>query len=220
MNEELRSYVERLFAAAPRTAKVNELKEELISNLTAKYSDLVSQGRSEEEAYRIAVGGIGDVNELIRGLENDKIYNYARMESDRRRSAIIVSAAVGLYIIALAVQILCAVVPFLGGALGCVLMFVIAAVATSMLVFNAMSRPKYHKADTTIVEEFKEWNQQNGERHRIYRAVVSAMWPIIVAIYLLVSFFFMAWAYSWIIFIIGVAVQNILKLTIEMGKSK
>jgi hypothetical protein len=216
MRENLRSYVENLFAAAPQTGKVLELKEELISNLTAKYDDLIAQGRSEEEAYKIAVGGIGDVDELIKGLENDKIYNYARQESDRQRSAIIVSTAVGLYIIAVAVQILFGVVDGLSPEIGCVLMFVIAAIATSMLVYNAMSRPRYRKTDDTLVEELKERKNASSESRQIYRAVSSAMWPLIVAVYLLISFFTGAWAYSWIIFIIGAALQNILKLAFQM----
>ena len=218
MKENLRSYIEQLFATAPKTSKVRELKDELISNLTAKYDDLIAQGRSEEEAYKIAIGGIGDVNELIKGLENDKIYNYARQESDRRKSAMYVSIAVGLYFIGLAVQILFAVVDGLSPEIGCVVMFVIWAIATSLIVYNAMSRPKYHKADDTIVEEFKERKQTSSESNQIYRSISSAMWPLIVAIYFIISFFFGSWAYSWIIFIIGAAVQNILKLALEMRK--
>lgn len=218
MREELRLYIENLFANAPQTSKVRELKDELLSNVTAKYDDLVAQGRSEEEAYKIAVGGIGDVDELIKGLENDKIYNYARRESDRQKSAVLVSAAVGLYIIAIAVQILFAVVDGLSPSMGCVLMFVIAAVATSMLVYNAMSRPKYRKADDTIVEEFKEWNHTSSESRQMYRAVSSAIWPIITAVYLLLSFYTGRWDVTWIIFIIGAAIQNIIKLAFEMRK--
>jgi len=223
MNENLRVYIESLFDTAPKTGRVRELKEELLSDLTAKYDDLVAQGRSEEEAYKIAIGSIGDVDELIKNLENDKIYNYARQESDRHRSAMIVSTAVGLYIIAVAVQILFAMIgdcyshSDFYAEVGCVLMFVIAAIATSMLVYNAMSRPKYHKADETIVEEFKERKNVSSESNQIYRSISSAMWPLIVAVYLLISFFFNSWAYSWIIFIIGASVQNILKLAFEMN---
>jgi hypothetical protein len=175
MRDEIRSYIEQLFETAPDTVKVKELKEELISNLTAKYDDLISQGRTEEEAYKIAIGGIGDVNELIKGLENDKIYNYARREADRRRSAVLVSTAVGLYIVAIAVQILCALFEGNAPVIGTVLMFVIFAIATSLIVFNAMSHPKYNKADDTIVEEFKEWKHTSSEDRQVYRSITAAM---------------------------------------------
>lgn len=218
MKENLRKYIDNLFAQAPNTPKVMELKEELLSNLAAKYDDLITQGRSEDDAYKIAVGGIGDVNELIKGLENDKIYNYARQESDRRKSAMLVSIAVGLYIISIASVILCTMIPAVGPEAGAVVMFIIAAIATSLLVFSAMSRPKYRRSDNTIVEEFKEWNNTNNQNRQVYRSVISAMWPLIVVIYLILSFVFGSWAYSWIIFLIGVALQHIIKLVFEMRK--
>jgi hypothetical protein len=218
MKENLRKYIDNLFAQAPNTPKVMELKEELLSNLAAKYDDLITQGRSEDDAYKIAVGGIGDVNELIKGLENDKIYNYARQESDRRKSAMLVSIAVGLYIISIASVILCTMIPAVGPEAGAVVMFIIAAIETSLLVFSAMSRPKYRRSDNTIVEEFKEWKDTSSQNRQVYRSVVSAMWPLIVVIYLILSFVFGSWAYSWIIFLIGVALQHIIKLVFEMRK--
>jgi hypothetical protein len=218
MKENLRTYIENLFAQAPTNAKVLELKEELLSNLNAKYDDLVTLGRSEDDAYKIAVGGIGDVNELIKGLENDKIYNYARQESERRKSAILVSVAVGLYIIALAAVILCETIPSVGPVAGSVIMFVIMAIATSLLVYNAMSHPKYHKFDDTIVEEFKERNNTKSQNRQVYCSIKSALWSIIVALYLIISFIFGAWAFSWIIFIIGIALQHIIKLAFEIRR--
>lgn len=38
----------------------------------------------------------------------------------------------------------------------------------------------------------------------------------ITAIYLWISFTLGLWAYSWIIFIIGAAIQNIIKLAFEL----
>ena len=215
MKEDLSSHIDKLFENAPDDSKIRELKKELLSNVTARYDDLIAQGRSEEDAYKIAIGGIGDVDELIRNIENDKIYNYAHRESRQRRSAAIVATAIGLYIIAVAVLILFDVLGF-NDEIGCVVMFVIVAVATSMLVYNAMTRPKYLKTDDTIVEEFKEWKHANSEEGQIYRSVCSVMWTVIVAVYLFISFFFKSWACSWIIFIIGAALQNIIKLSFEV----
>jgi multidrug efflux pump subunit AcrB len=109
-------------------------------------------------------------------------------------------------------------IPAVGPEAGAVVMFIIAAIATSLLVFSAMSRPKYRRSDNTIVEEFKEWKDTNNQNRQLYRSVVSAMWPLIVVIYLILSFVFGSWAYSWIIFLIGVALQHIIKLVFEMRK--
>ena len=53
MEEKLRKYVEELFADAPKTSKMVELREEIFMNLKEKYNDLITAGASEEEAYRI-----------------------------------------------------------------------------------------------------------------------------------------------------------------------
>lgn len=42
MNERLRNKVDELFVNAPRTRRANDLKEELLANLTDKYNDLIA----------------------------------------------------------------------------------------------------------------------------------------------------------------------------------
>jgi TM2 domain-containing membrane protein YozV len=66
MNEKLRNYVDILFAAAPKTAKAAEVKEELLTNLNDKYNDLLSQGYDSTAAFHIALSGIGDLDELFK----------------------------------------------------------------------------------------------------------------------------------------------------------
>ena len=211
MKEKLRSYLEGLFADAPKTRKAEELKEELLSNLYEKYDDLIASGLSEEAAYKAAVAGIGDVEELIAALRRESVLDTAAQQRDRQRSALLTSVAVGLYILSVAVLILCATLfPENGGEIGVIAMFVVAAVATGLLVYNGLSRPNYHRHDDTVVEEFKEWKSGRNDKQQLRKAISSILWPLVVAVYLLVSFLFGAWAYSWIIFIIGVAIDRII----------
>lgn len=210
MKEKLRAHLESLFAGAPKTRKAEELKEELLSNLYEKYDDLIARGLSEDEAYKAAAAGIGDVEELIAALRRDNVFDSAAAQRDRQRSAMRISVAVGLYILSVAVLILCAMFnPVTGGEIGVVAMFVIAAVATGILVYNGLSRPHYSRRDDTVVEEFKEWKSGRSDKDQLRKTVSSILWPLVVAVYLLVSFLFDAWAISWIIFIIGVAVDRI-----------
>lgn len=95
-------------------------------------------------------------------------------------------------------------------------MFMFIAVATGLLVYNANSRPKYHKANETIVEEFKEWKSHNKQIEKVKNSIISAAWAIIVALYFILSFTFGIWAYSWIIFIIGVAIDKIIRAYFEL----
>lgn len=62
MQDKLRAFIDTLFEDAPAGKKVVELKEEMLQNLNDKYSDLLSEGKSEEAAYNLAVASVGDVS--------------------------------------------------------------------------------------------------------------------------------------------------------------
>lgn len=99
MNEKIRKEVNTLFENAPNTKRANDLKDEIISNAEDKYDDLMKQGKSEEEALQIVIKEIGNVDELIEELnKNNPIHTAYAMEA-RRKTALIVSICVGLYIL-------------------------------------------------------------------------------------------------------------------------
>ena len=62
MRERLIQYVELLFAGAPNST---EIKQEILQNTLDRFDDLVAQGKTEEAAYRLAIAGIGDINEIL-----------------------------------------------------------------------------------------------------------------------------------------------------------
>ena len=66
MNEQLRKHVDILFAAAPKTEKTAEIKEELLTNLNDKYNDLLANGYDSTAAFHVALSGIGDIDELLK----------------------------------------------------------------------------------------------------------------------------------------------------------
>jgi hypothetical protein len=213
MNDKLRSYIDSLFMDAPNTKKTYELKEELLSNLNAKYDDLIGQGVPEAEAYKTAIAGIGDVTELISALKRDNVLDYTSMQAERRKSAILTSVAVGLYILSVAILILFSQV--FSEEIGIISMFVMDAIATSMLVYNGIAHGSYKKADDSIVEEFKEWKSVHTKNQYLKKTISSILWPLIVVFYFFISFFFDAWAYSWIVFILGVALNQIVSAVID-----
>ena len=62
MREQLIKYIDLLFAGAP---EAEDIKQEILQNTLDRYDDLIDQGKSPEAAYRLAISGIGDVNELL-----------------------------------------------------------------------------------------------------------------------------------------------------------
>ena len=202
MNEKLRHYIDDLFATAPSTVRAVELKEELFQNLTDKYNDLLAEGKSEESAFNIAIASIGDVDSLISGLTGEK---RPENEKSKKRSAILVAIAISLYI-------LCPVpVILLQSEFGVMGLFLFVAVATALLIYNGVTRERYVKADDTMVEEFKEWKQNNKQKNKAVDAIIGSFWLIAVCVYIVVSFMTGAWHITWIIFLIAAAVASMIK---------
>lgn len=219
MDKKIKDYVEYLFREAPNTKKSKELKEEILTNLNDKYQDMIESGREHQEAYEMVIGNVGDVEELIAQLRVSDAMSYEHIEKERKKSALLVSSAVALYIISIVWVLIFEEILHME-TIGVILMFLTCAVATGLLVYNAMTRPKYIRRDDTIVEEFKEWSDDKHGNNRIYKMVSSSLWSLTVAIYILISFYTMAWHCTWIIFLIAAAIDKIIKLGIELKETK
>ena len=64
MREKISIYVDGLFSDAALTIRNAEVQQEILQHTLDRYDDLIAAGKSEQEAYDEAVGGIGDVSEL------------------------------------------------------------------------------------------------------------------------------------------------------------
>lgn len=216
MIDRLRRYIDIAFEKAPQTKKTVELKEEILQNITDKYNDLLSEGKTEEAAYNIAVASIGEVGELIESLKcssSDRVNpSQEEIEKSRQNSALIVSISVAMYILSVIPPII------FGGNIGPILMFMIVAIATALLIYNNMTKPKYMKIDDTIVEEFKEWKE--SKENRELSAISSAVWSLATVVYIIVSFLTGAWHITWVIFLIATAITSIIKAIFDLKGDK
>lgn len=68
MNEKLTRYLDGLFAPYEDTHAVKDLKEELQHDLEEKFRDLKNQGYDDETAYRLTIGSIGDISEIMESI--------------------------------------------------------------------------------------------------------------------------------------------------------
>jgi len=221
MEDKLRRYVDGLFARTAPTKKAVELKEEMLQNLQDKYDDLINEGKAPEAAYNIAVAGIGDVSGLLRELEADTAdeTDMVELEIARHMSAMITSIAVMLYILSTLPLVILALFGSANAArIGVPLMFVMVAGATGLLVYNHMTKPRFPRGKDTIVEEFREWQSGAHDRKSLRNAVSTALWSVLVALYFVISFWSYAWHITWIIFLLGAAVEALINIFFTIKK--
>jgi len=218
MNSKIKNYVDVLFKGIPNTKKAQELKEEILSTLNDHFEAHIAEGKSENQAYTESLGDLGDIDELLRGLEPEKDLK-EKIDAYRAKRAKFTSISVILYILSVVcVIVLGSLSEVFGigdedkmGIIGVVLMFILIAIATGLMVYIHMSKPQ-------DVSEYLVQNQgdkilnYNGSNKslRTLAAVMKLYWVIVLAIYLLVSFSTNAWHITWLVWCIAAALKNAL----------
>ena len=61
MRQQLIQHIQRIFENIPNSA---DMQQEILQNSLDRYDDLISQGKSPEAAYQLAISGLGDLQEL------------------------------------------------------------------------------------------------------------------------------------------------------------
>lgn len=218
MNERIENYINELFKNAPKTPQTEEVKNEIIGNTIEKFNELKLEGKDDEAAFNIAVSHIGNVSELIDEYAKDEDAMAMRdaVQKHKEKQALLLSVAVALYILCVVPVIMLAELGL--EILGICLMFIMVAVATGLIIYRASTSKLYTvnsdpkvQAVTYSVPPTKE----QMRRGLVRRNILSAVWAVIVALYLLISFLTGAWHITWIIFIIGGVVDNLLKAVFD-----
>jgi hypothetical protein len=83
MKEQIKKYVDDLFADVYETEQLQELKEEISANLLEKVNDFVAKGNNEDTAFKNAISSLGDMSELVESL---KKASRARANKDSYRT--------------------------------------------------------------------------------------------------------------------------------------
>ncbi len=219
MNDRIRNYVEGLFLDAPRTRKAAELKDELTANLRDRYEDLVARGQDEETAYNVVIEGIGDIDELLRGLREEEAEDPEMLQMQKQKSALIVSSAVAIYILSLIFPLIADNFGQFVQTVGNILMIICWAAATMMLVYNGMTQPQKTKTKPsgTIVDDFKAWSTKKEDSKSVIKLVSSVIWSVATMLFLVLGVFFDAWNPGWLIFPLAAVVTNIVAMAIKFN---
>ena len=188
MKEKLKEHIQALFADAERRSPDNqrlaELKEELLQNTLEKYDHMISVGKSPEGAYAAAVNGIGDITELL----NDVIGGSVAEEGDGTPVSFVPCAETA-------------------GNDG-------AGEAPEADEAEAEDEAdEAPEADEAEAEDEADEADENSEtrprRSRWYGLVSGIIWTVILLAYFAVSFTTHAWSVTWLIFIMGIAADNV-----------
>ncbi len=213
MKEQLIQYVDLLFAG---TGDCDDIKQEILQNTLDRYDDLIAEGKSPEAAYRLAIIGIGDVNEIL-GTAKPAAHSgtctapaasqpQKKLDEDTPVKKVLRAVAIGLYILCpLPVIVLSEL--FGWDALGvCGTLFFI-AIATVLLMLGSTKE--------------KEDTEKKGKAPEspLQKSLSSLVWAIGLAVYFVISFATGAWYVTWILFPILSAVEGLIKAIFDLKEA-
>lgn len=219
MREKLITYVDFLFAGAPKTARTEEIKAEILQNTLDKFDDLVAEGKSPEAAYSLAVSGIGDIGELLTGVEATSKGAPAPAATETPKNQAVNARRAAMRSIAIFLYITCVLPPILFSdtrwedSLGPALMFVMVAVATMLMVFQASLKPQ---SGTAAASAETQKAYSGDSRRELRKAVNSAVWTLGLAAYFIISFTTGAWHLTWLIFPVTGAVGGLVRAALDL----
>ena len=212
MREQLIQYVDLLFAGA---RDCEDMKQEILQNTLDRYDDLIAEGKVPEAAYRMAITGIGDINEIL-GTPSWQIPMPQTdpapvVESDDTPTKTLLRAiAIGLYI-------LCPLPLFVlseldMATLGLCGLLAIVAVATVLIILGA-------KKDTVRMEAELTVGNTPSSDSELRKAIKSAINVVGLILYFVISFVTGAWYITWLIFPIEGAVWGLVKAILDLKEA-
>ena len=217
MRDQLIRYVDLLFAGAPNAS---DIKQEILQNTLDRYDDLVSQGKTPEAAYSLAISGIGDINEIL-GSQTEVISETPSTHFDPARrfdtnvravpvwKRVVRAVAVCLYILSFVPLM---VLGDLGmDNLGFSGTLAIVGVATALMIIaggNEKSEKKSDKQPAIL-----------SPQQELRKAVKTIITTVGLVVYFALSFLTQAWWITWLIFPIMAATQGLVKACMDLKEA-
>lgn len=179
MREQLIKYIDLLFAGAK---DADDIKQEILQNTLDRYDDLLSQGKTPESAYSLAISGIGDITEILSGnvsAGSPSPSEPASAKRDTRNAKLCRTAAIMFFI-------LCPIpVIILESVLGLCLLLAMVAAGVGLLVFFGKEEPETKEPDN---------------RSNLHKILDGITWGCGLALYFWLSFSTGAWYITWLMF--------------------
>lgn len=210
MREQLIQYVNLLFAGA---RDCEDIRQEILQNTLDRYDDLIAEGKVPEAAYRLAITGIGDINEIL-GTAHETVPQYTPASAKREPNDTPIKK--GLRVAAIFLYIICPIPIFLLSEYGWATQglcstIAIVALATALIILGSKKEPK-----ETIAESYAKPASPRSELEKSISQLISA---IGLAAYFIVSFLTGAWYITWVIFPLTGAVKGLMKAILDLKEA-
>lgn len=194
MREQLIQYVDLLFAGA---SGAEDIKQEILQNTLDRYDDLISQGKTEQAAYQLAISGIGDINEILgnrpeapaASVPSPSAPSYTKVDADQnddKKNKMIRAIAIACLILS-AIPVL-----ILENTIGvCACLAIVAVAVVALIVSNKDPEEKPSASPA---------QHQKHTRSAINRGITGGIWGVGLCAYFLLSFSTGAWHITWLLF--------------------
>ncbi len=206
MKEQLTQYVNLLFAG---TQNCEEIRQEILQNTLDRYDDLIAQGKVPEAAYRLAISGIGDINEIL-GSAPRAPHTPAPSqpedagEQERKKLR---AMAIALYILS---PIPLIALSELGvDILGLCLTLIMVAVATMQMITTSRSEPEEERKSPVLTPH-----------QELKKSVGSVISTLGVVLFFVISFYTGAWAITWLIFPLTGAIRGLVSAILDLKEAR
>lgn len=210
MKEQLVQYVNLLFAG---TRGSEDIKQEILQNTLDRYDDLIAEGKSPEAAYRLAIIGIGDINEILGAsggaagsVPASQAFAENKGKTDTPTKKLLRAIGIALYILCPTPLL---VLDTLGmDELGVCGLLAMVAVATALVILGGRRQVPDGTAGS--------YDAPARAQSELEKSVSSLVWTIGLATYFIVSFATGAWHITWVIFLLTGAVSGLVKAILDL----
>lgn len=187
--------------------------------MSEHYDGHILDGKTTNQAFSETVSSFGDIDEMLIALMPEEEFT-KEADTYLRRNAKNTAIGVMMYIIGGAFLIgFAGLGKYLGdedfyAIIGLIILLIITAFATGLIVYSHMSTPPEY-SDYNL-EKKKEFKSLNRKQSRTLDSILTINWVMITFIYLAVSLSTGAWFITWLIWLPGTVIQEIIKTVYEL----
>ncbi len=213
MESRIHAHIDRLFSGIAPDARVSEIKMELYMNTVDRYHDLLTEGKTPEDAFCGATERIGDVEEILASV-GLPVVPQKQEKSDQKKSGPKgktrkkILRTQGCHIITM--LMLC---------LYFILSFATSAWHITWLIFLIM--PALENVYCAIIDIICAKAPDtpylaDPETKKLQNNLSGAIWLIVLIVYFIISFTFAHWHLTWLIFLLGSAAQSLMFILLTL----